>query len=519
MVEDDLVRRAATANIRSYWLGVVGLLVLLYATFLQPKTSAPEPATTISPAGAVSTTPARTITWRERIMEHTQGIGIALIVLAMLSGGVMHLVASGRQKTAPVRAERVKEPKYPTIEVFRHKEARKHNNTLYLQIRDQFVNAGWRVVDGNTDAPQHDSGIRVCGGSSFDRQMAQWGLDALGIKWTNEYGSAPPETMQVIVGRYEQIPEPEQVAAMASVVPETDRMLALAIEDDKHMPERFVQESCVLNDFLKATEPYVEMELRLVNASVFTVVCAGIEGRAMYGSHPFAMPLQLAIDRQVIQRGGISRLLIRQYIQPDSITKIREDPRGVTLKNVHICFEYEYLGVTKLSKWNAVIRSYSPSFQASTDRHSSNDDSAQLYKALADADEQRIDLLLYAVTLESTFEPHLDAAEPFIDFTFAVINSSVFDMAFERIEGKVRYLNEPLSGALEMVSAPMHRGKWNQIALRQWVSSEAAAHMKKHAPAKLGTGNFGLWFTYTNRLGETKRTRKSFPGDLFSIGD
>jgi hypothetical protein len=90
---------------------------------------------------------------------------------------------------------------------------------------------------------------------------------------------------------------------------------------------------------------------------------------------------------------------------------------------------------------------------------------------------------------------------------------------FDRIDGRITYLGQPLGGGLEKLSAPMMRGQWNRITLRQWLSRDIAEHMKQNSPAKLGTGNFGIWFVYTNHLGKRQSVRQAFPDDIFSVGD
>jgi hypothetical protein len=92
-----------------------------------------------------------------------------------------------------------------TVRIFRHKEARKHSDAVFQRIHDLFSNAGWRVEPGNTDLPQHDNGIRIAGRAGYERETAKWGLTTLGIDWIVDERSDPPETLEVIVGRYDEV--------------------------------------------------------------------------------------------------------------------------------------------------------------------------------------------------------------------------------------------------------------------------------------------------------------------------
>ena len=137
---------------------------------------------------------------------------------------------------------------------------------------------------------------------------------------------------------------------------------------------------------------------------------------------------------------------------------------------------------------------------------------------LAAEDERQIDHRLYHINRESECEPHLDAPEPFIDLRFPVINYSVFPLKFMKIDGRIQYRGNPLSRDLEVLSGDLPRGL-GKLIFRQWLTREVAEYMKTHAPATIGTGNFGVLWNYENAGGELKTVRMSFPGDMFSIGE
>lgn len=105
---------------------------------------------------------------------------------------------------------------YPTVRIFRHKEARKHSDAVFHQIHDRFTEAGWRVEGSNTDLPQHDNGIRLAGRSGYEREAAKWGLQALGIEWIPDERPSPPEVLEIIVGRYENKAERERSGPLVS---------------------------------------------------------------------------------------------------------------------------------------------------------------------------------------------------------------------------------------------------------------------------------------------------------------
>jgi hypothetical protein len=109
----------------------------------------------------------------------------------------------------------IPERPYPTVLIFRHKEARKHNDAVFHRIRAHFADAGWRVESSNTDLPEHENGIRVAGKAGYEREAAKWALASLGIEWIPDERINPPEILQVIVGRYEDkakhAPDVEQI--------------------------------------------------------------------------------------------------------------------------------------------------------------------------------------------------------------------------------------------------------------------------------------------------------------------
>jgi hypothetical protein len=118
---------------------------------------------------------------------------------------------------------------YPTLRIFRHEKARQKNQTAFHQITDRFTQAGWRVEGATTDLPQHANGVRIRGGTSFEREMAKWGLDGIGVEWQQDDGGDPPQTLEVIVGVY----EPQR---QKTVLTEIDS-LKVALEETQNQRE------------------------------------------------------------------------------------------------------------------------------------------------------------------------------------------------------------------------------------------------------------------------------------------
>jgi hypothetical protein len=129
------------------------------------------------------------------------------VIAAVLALGVWLAISAFRAERhvkrvseAGARVESTRDA--PTVQIFRHKEARKHNDAVFHRIHELFEQAGWRVEGGNTDLPQHENGIRIAGGAGYEREAAAWGLNALGLDWIPDQRTNPPDVLQVIVGRY-----------------------------------------------------------------------------------------------------------------------------------------------------------------------------------------------------------------------------------------------------------------------------------------------------------------------------
>jgi hypothetical protein len=93
-------------------------------------------------------------------------------------------------------------PSYPTVMFFTHDSALTSNPTLALEVRDAFEKAGWLMEIGRTNVARHADGVWIHGGASFEREMAKWGMRALGIEARVDYTNDNPPSLQIIVGAY-----------------------------------------------------------------------------------------------------------------------------------------------------------------------------------------------------------------------------------------------------------------------------------------------------------------------------
>ncbi|HZP48772.1 MAG TPA: hypothetical protein VFB07_09575, partial [Vicinamibacterales bacterium] len=96
-----------------------------------------------------------------------QWLPIGLIVLGVVMGGALHFLAARTDQRRKLRV--AEQSPYPTVQVFRHRETKQ---ATYDAVFSHFASAGWRVEGMTTDLPQDATGIRVRGGSSFNREMA-----------------------------------------------------------------------------------------------------------------------------------------------------------------------------------------------------------------------------------------------------------------------------------------------------------------------------------------------------------
>ena len=117
-------------------------------------------------------------------------------------------------------------------------------------------------------------------------------------------------------------------------------------------------------------------------------------------------------------------------------------------------------------------------------------------------------------------EPHLDLVDPYVDLRFYLLNTSVFAVTLERLEGKLTHGphgSPPLPQQPEILKKlTMEHGFSGELVLRQWVSPAMAKELATN-PSFLGTGTFALWFEFEGTPGNKGSVRKAFPDQMFHV--
>ena len=109
---------------------------------------------------------------------------------------------------------------------------------------------------------------------------------------------------------------------------------------------------------------------------------------------------------------------------------------------------------------------------------------------------------------------YLDAPDPYLEIERAFTNATVFQLELERVEGKLTYHDHPLRISPELLTQNkmLAHAEYKRFELRQFLSSEVAADIKRSLPTVLGGGNFAIVFSYHNLSGEKKYVRFGYGG-------
>ena len=252
-------------------------------------------------------------------------VAATLLVVAVVSFAVYRRTKPAKFPDLP----------YPTVQVFRHNEARRHSDAIFHEIHDLFAQAGWRIETGNTDWPQHENGVRLWGRAGYVREAVSWGLDALGIKWIPDERTNPPEPLQIIVGRYDR--------PAAQLVP-PDWLMTIA-DTDVGNADTFLytmKETIYNRPALQAAEPYIDFWFGFINATVYAMTLEGTEGSLHYALHPLSRrPEQLETPFD-IRHGEYRQICFRQWISPEAAKSIMTGPiRHVQPGTFTLCFKFK----------------------------------------------------------------------------------------------------------------------------------------------------------------------------------
>ncbi len=97
-------------------------------------------------------------------------------------------------------------------------------------------------------------------------------------------------------------------------VPVASRWDALADADVTRMPQLLVFVKALPRLHFEASDPYADIEITLVNASVFDLSLDGITGHAMYQRQPLPIPPQFVKEAFALRHGEVGDLVLRQFV-------------------------------------------------------------------------------------------------------------------------------------------------------------------------------------------------------------
>ena len=115
-----------------------------------------------------------------------------------------------------------------------------------------------------------------------------------------------------------------------------------------------------------------------------------------------------------------------------------------------------------------------------------------------DYQDKYIDGLI--MTANVWIRKHFDIPEPYIEFNIHLSNGSVFDLAYEGVQGRLFYRDEPLRDLPEITSHSelIQHNRQGKYTIRQFISSELRDLMLSHSgqlqelnPSQ----NFGIKFS------------------------
>jgi hypothetical protein len=130
---------------------------------------------------------------------------------------------------------------------------------------------------------------------------------------------------------------------------EIQRLLAIADADERELPHRlFNREESYAKAYFAGTEPYLEIHVNLINASVFDVRVAGqVEGSMGWRTHPFSA--QARAPQQIIPHAAWAEVVVRQHVSPETAKEIDKsgEEAWIDIINFTLSFTYERGGQTR----------------------------------------------------------------------------------------------------------------------------------------------------------------------------
>jgi hypothetical protein len=111
-------------------------------------------------------------------------------------------------------------------------------------------------------------------------------------------------------------PEKEE-AAPAPRPPVSQRIIQLLDYQDEHIDGYISRVSVRAESHFTTPDPYIELHIRLFNASVYDMMYEGIEGRLFYGGAPLRNPPEIVSHSVVMGAGRQGNFTIRQFISSD----------------------------------------------------------------------------------------------------------------------------------------------------------------------------------------------------------
>ena len=126
----------------------------------------------------------------------------------------------------------------------------------------------------------------------------------------------------------------------------------IADQDDREAGHRLLDLPAYAKPFLAAPEPYLEIHVPLINATVFQfTVDERVEGVMSWGDHPLNSQARILSPGMEIPHASRSEVILRQHVSPEMARLIEATPDPyIGTASCHLLFRYEYKGLTKTAR-------------------------------------------------------------------------------------------------------------------------------------------------------------------------